>query len=209
VPTPAAVPALLPLSLLEAIRNLDTPVEDGLDELAEEIVVRRLGLSPTVAAQIQRYRAAAAREGTVELDEVVSVLRLVSRRPDASLVFADAGRRAARYAVRSRGRSARTFARVSPTALARRVSLRAAARLARQVFDGELKAPAHGTEVRMADPLSILAVPDGAACTFYGSAYGELLRCLTAFEGAMLHERCRARGDDACVWRSAAAEVYE
>jgi hypothetical protein len=209
VPTPPAVPALLPLSLLEAIRNLDTPVEDGLDELAEEIVVRRLGLSPTVAAQIQRYRATAEREGTVELDEVVSVLRLVSRRPDAALVFADAGRRAARHAVRSRSRSARTFARVSPAGLARRVALRAAARLARLVFDGELRSPAQGTEVRMADPLSILAVPDGAACAFYGSAYGELLRSLTAFEGAMLHERCRSRGDDACVWRTAAAEVYE
>lgn len=209
MPTPAAVPALLPLSLLEAIRNLDTPVEDGLDELAEEIVVRRLGLSPTVAAQIQRYRAAAEREGTVELDEVVSVVRLVGRRPDAPLVFADAGRRAARYAARSRGRSARTLAKVSPTALARRVSVRAVARLARDVFGGELAAPAGGTEVRMADPLSILAMPDGTACTFYGSAYGELLRSLAAFEGAMLHERCRGRGDDACVWRSAAAEVYE
>jgi hypothetical protein len=209
VPTLPAVPALLPLSLLEAIRNLDTPVEDGLDELAEEIVVRRLGLSPTVAAQIQRYRAVAERDGTVELDEVVSVLRLVGRRPDAALVFADAGRRAARYAARSRGRSVRTFARVSPSALARRVSLRAAARLARQVFDGELRAPEHDTEVRMTDPLSILAFPNGAACAFYGSAYGELLRCLTAFEGAMLHDRCRSRGDDACVWRSAAAEVYE
>jgi hypothetical protein len=209
VPTPAAVPALLPLSLLEAIRNLDTPVEDGLDELAEEIVVRRLGLSPTVAAQIQRYRTVAGREGTVELDEVVSVVRLVGRRPDAPLVFADAGRRAARYAARSRGRSSRTLARVSPTALARRVSLRAAARLARQFFGGELRAPDGGTEVLMADPLSILALPDGAACSFYGSAYGELLRSLTAFEGAMLHERCRSRGDDACVWRTAAAEVYE
>ncbi len=209
MPTPPAVPALLPLSLLEAIRNLDTPVEDGLDELAEEIAVRRLGLSPTVAAQIQRYRAAAEREGTVELDEVVSVVRLVGRRPDAPLVFADAGRRAARYAARSRGRSARTLARVSPMALARRVSVRAVARLARDVFGGELAAPAGGTEVRMADPLSILAMPDGTACTFYGSAYGELLRSLAAFEGAMLHERCRGRGDDACVWRSAAAEVYE
>jgi hypothetical protein len=209
VPTPAAVPALLPLSLLEAIRNLDTPVEDGLEELAEEIVVRRLGLSPTVAAQIQRYRTAADREGTVELDEVVSVLRLVGRRPDAPLVFADAGRRAARYAARSRGRSARTFARVSPRGLARRVSLRTVARLARQVFGGELRAPTGAAEVRMADPLSILALPDGAACAFYGAAYGELLRSLTAFEGAMLHERCRSRGDEACVWHSAAAEVYE
>jgi len=55
VPKPTAA-ALIPLSLLEALRNLDTPVEDGMDELAEEIAVRRLGLSPTVAAQIQRYR---------------------------------------------------------------------------------------------------------------------------------------------------------
>lgn len=209
MPIPPAVPALLPLSLLEAIRNLDTPVEDGLDELAEEIVVRRLGLSPTVAAQIQRYRTTAEREGTVELDEVVSVLRLVGRRPDASLVFADAGRRAARYAARSRGRSARTLARMSPAAVARRVSVRAAARLAREVFDGELRVPDGNTEVRMADPLSVLALPDGAACAFYGAAYGELLRSLTAFEGAMLHEHCRSRGDDACVWRGAAAEVYE
>jgi len=209
VPTSAAVPALLPLSLLEAIRNLDAPVEDGLDELAEEIVVRRLGLSPTVAAQIQRYRTAADREGTVEFDEVVSVLRLVGRRPDAPLVFADAGRRAARYAARSQSRSARTLARVSPARLARRVSLRAAARLARRFFWGELRAPAGPTEVRMTDPLSIVAFPDGAACTFYGSAYGELLRSLTAFEGAMLHEHCRSRGDEACVWRTAAAEVFE
>jgi hypothetical protein len=101
------------------------------------------------------------------------------------------------------------MARVSPAGLARRVALRSAARLARRVFGGDLKAPEHDTEVRMTDPLSILAVPDGAACAFYGAAYGELLRCLMAFEGAMLHERCRSRGDDACVWRSAAAEVYE
>jgi hypothetical protein len=77
------------------------------------------------------------------------------------------------------------------------------------VFGGELRAPDSVTEVRMTEPLSIVAVPDGAACAFYGAAYGELLRGLTAFEGAMLHAHCRARGDDACVWRSAAAEVYE
>ena len=209
MPTPAAVPALLPLSLLEAIRNLDTPVEDGLDELAEEIVVRRLGLSPTVAAQIQRYRTAAEREGTVELDEVVSVLRLVGRRPDAALVFADAGRRAARHATRAARAVGPDAGADLAGGVGRRVALRAAARLARRVFDGELRSPAQGTEVRMTEPLSILALPDGAACAFYGAAYGELLRCLTAFEGAMLHERCRSRGDDACVWRSAAAEVYE
>jgi len=209
VTTATAVPAIIPLSLLEAIRNLDTPVEDGLEELAEEIVVRRLGLSPTVAAQIQRYRQAADRDVAIDLDEVVSVLRLVGRRADAPLVFADAGRRAARYAARSRARPARTLARVSPAAVGRRIALRAVARLSRDVFGGDLRAKSQGSEVSMSEPISILALPDGAACAFFGSAYGELLRSLTAFEGAMLHEQCRSRGSEACVWRSAPAEFYE
>jgi hypothetical protein len=209
VPTLTAVPALIPLSLFEAIRNLDTPVEDGLDELAEEIVVRRLGLSPTVAAQIQRYRQAAEREGSVDMDEAVSVLRLVGRRADAPLVFADAGRRAARHAARRRGRPAHTLARVTPTGIGRRIALRNAARVAQRVFGAELRADGQGSEVRMSDPLSIAALPDGAACAFYGAAYSELLRSLTDFEGAMVHQRCRGRGDSDCVWQSAPVEMYE
>jgi hypothetical protein len=203
------VPALIPLSLLEAIRNLDTPVEDGLDELAEEIVVRRLGLSPTVAAQIERYRQAAIRKGAVELDETVSVLRLVGRRADANLVFADAGRRAARYAARIRGRSSRTLARLSPRRVARRLALRSAAQLGRSIFGAELKARSQEVEFRMDAPLSIVALPTGEACVFYGSVYQELLRGLTGFEGALIHERCKSRGDQMCSWRTALAEVYE
>lgn len=208
MPKPS-VPALIPLSLLEAIRNLDTPVEDGLEELAEEIVVRRLGLSPTVAAQIQRYRQAADKGGSVELEETISVLRLIGRRSDAPLVFADAGRRAARYAARSRARSSRTLARVSPGGMARRWALRSAARLSRRIFGGELRPRPHDVEVRMTAPLSIDALPTGEACVFYGAVYQELLRALTGFEGALIHEHCRSRGEEACVWRTAVAEVYE
>ena len=207
--TSPAVPALIPLSLLEAIRNLDTPVEDGLDELAEEIVVRRLGLSPTVAAQIQRYKQTAERDGGVDADEVISVLRLVGRRADAPLVFADAGRRAARYASRVHARPAWTLSRVTAGGLTRRIAQRSATHLARRAFGGDLRPGSDGVQVRMAEPLSFKAFPDGSACDFYGAAYGELLRRLTGFEGAMLHDRCRARGDDACVWQSAAAEIYE
>ena len=208
VPKPTAA-ALIPLSLLEALRNLDTPVEDGMDELAEEIAVRRLGLSPTVAAQIQRYRQTAERGGTVDTDEVLSVLRLVGRRPDAALVFADAGRRAARYAARSRGRSSRTLVRLSPRGIARRLALRSVARLARSIFDGELSERAGTIEIRMTTPLSIVASPGGEACLFYGSAYQELLRGMIGFEGALLHEGCVSRGQPVCLWRTAEAEVYE
>jgi hypothetical protein len=61
----------------------------------------------------------------------------------------------------------------------------------------------------MTAPLSIEALPTGEACVFYGAVYQELLRSLTGFEGALLHERCRSRGEEACVWRTAVAEVYE
>jgi hypothetical protein len=145
----------------------------------------------------------------VELDETVSVFRLIGRRVDADLVFADAGRRAARYAAKARGRSSRTLAKVSPGGVARKLALSSAARLIRTIFGGEVKSQSHDLEVRMSAPLSIVALPTGEACVFYGSVYQELLRGLTGFEGALIHEGCRARGEDACVWRTAMAEVYE
>ena len=54
----STVPALIPLSLLQALRNLDAPLDDGLEELASEMVAKRFGLSETVAAQIERYEEA-------------------------------------------------------------------------------------------------------------------------------------------------------
>ena len=199
------IPAFIPLSLLEAIRNLDTPLEDGLDELSPEIVSKRLGLSPTVAAQIARYKADAEKSAPVAEAEAVSVFRLVGRRPDASLVFADAGRRAARYAARS----APALLKVAPGGVGRRMAGRAVRRAARAAFAADLKTPATRPEVRMVVPLSIAAWPGGEACSFYRSAFAELLRTLTGFEGTMRHEACRGRGDAACVWRAERAEGYE
>ena len=80
----AATASVLPLSLLEAMRNLDTPIDDGLSELAPELIAKRLGLSTTVASQIERYRDAADQGDRVPLDELVSVFKLVSRRSGAT-----------------------------------------------------------------------------------------------------------------------------
>jgi len=57
-------------------------------------------------------------------------------------------------------------------------------------------------------PLSLRALPDGQACSFYGAALAETLRVLTGFEGAMVHMGCRGRGDDTCRWQAAAVEGY-
>lgn len=205
--TDVDIPAFVPLSLLEAIRNLDTPVEDGLDELAPEIVTKRLGLSSTVAAQIERYRGRTERDASVPADEAVSVFRLVGRRPDAPLVFADAGRRASRYA--TRGVATRTLMKVAPSAVGRRLVNRSASRVARDAFAADLRHPAGGAEARMDAPLSIAAWPAGEACGFYSAALTELLRTLTGFEGTVRHESCRGRGDRDCIWRAVRAEGYQ
>ena len=201
-------PAIVPLSLLEALRNLDTPVGDGLEELAGEIVAKRFGLSGTVAAQIQRYQDAYRRGLPVPLEETVAVFRLVSRRPDAALVYADAGRRAARYAARGAALPVRMVLGTAPGFVRRRVGAGAAARAARRIFAASLVVRGRAAEAVVAQPLSLLATPEGRACSYYGAALAELLRTLTGFEGAMVHARCRGRGDDTCRWQAAAAEGY-
>ncbi|MBK6421936.1 MAG: hypothetical protein IPI38_06700 [Gemmatimonadetes bacterium] len=197
------------MSLLEALRNLDTPVEDGLEELAGEIVAKRLGLSSTVAAQIARYQDQVRRGEPVSVDEAVSVFRLAGRRPDAALVFADAGRRAARYAGRSAPVLARAATRLVPGGLGRSLGAGAAQRAARKVLGLELTVGESGAMAEIAKPLSILALPEGEACAFYASALAELLRLLTGFEGAMVHEQCRGKGDDSCRWRATAVGGYD
>jgi hypothetical protein len=201
------VHAVIPLGLLEAMRNLDTPIDDGLAELAQEMVSKRLGLSSTVALQIERYREAAERDESIALDEAVSVFRLVSRRPDAQLVFADAGRRSARLAARKAAGS--VAIRLSPRPIRRRLGIRSSRRVARRVFWADLTPLGPLAEVRLSDSLATRAGAEGDGCYFYGAVFAELLRLLAGFEGAMLHDHCRARGDSTCYWRAAAVEGYD
>ena len=196
------VHSIVPLAVLEAIRNLDTPVEDGLSEFADELLSKRLGMSATVAMQVHEYDGLARRDARVDAAHVEALLRLVGRRPDAELVFADAGRRAARRAVARTAGLMRGAARAAPRALGFRVARRAA----RAVLGAELRRDQHVPVARVADPLAIRATPDGAACTLYGAAFTELLRLLAGFEGAMLHVSCRGAGGAACEWRAAAPD---
>jgi hypothetical protein len=191
--------SIVPLAVLEAIQNLDTPVEDGLGEFADELLVKRLGLSATIRTQLAEYEALVRRDARVAGDHVEALLRLVGRRPDAELVFADAGRRAARRGVRRTFAGARVLAGLAP----RSVGYAVAARVGRVVLGGSLTREARIPLVRVSDPLAVRATPDGAACGLYAAAFAELLRLLAGFEGAMLHTVCRARGGARCEWRAA------
>src|SRR5258706_5436749 len=96
--SPAVVHSIVPLTVLEAVKNLDTPVEDGLTEFAEELLVKRLGLSPTVAMQLAEYEQLVRRDARVDAAHVEALLRLPGRPPASRPGFADAGRRGARGA---------------------------------------------------------------------------------------------------------------
>lgn len=199
--------AIIPLSLLQAVRNLDTPLDDGLAELPAETVTRRLGMSTTVAAQIERYREAADENRPVPAEDIVQIFRLVGRRPDAPLVYSDAGRRAARLAAR-RERPSRTAGWVLPRGVRRRMGERRAARIGSRIFGLTVDRDAPGIGLRLTESLATVAGATGPGCYFYSALLGELLRVTAGFEGAMVHERCFARGDQACQWRTAEAEGW-
>src|SRR5258708_11772785 len=66
--------------------------------------------------QLERYEGLVRRDARVEADQLEALLRLVGRRPDAELVFADAGRRAARRAARRVFPIRRLLAHIGPRA---------------------------------------------------------------------------------------------
>src|SRR5256884_774433 len=148
--------------------------------------------------QLREYEGMVRRDAAADRSHVEALLRLVGRRPDADLVFADAGRRAARRAVRRLFVLTRLAARAGPRAF----GYVPAGRAARAVFDGELRRESHIPVARVGDALAVQATPDGAACALYGAGFTELLRLLVGFEGAMLHVSCRATGGEVCEWRA-------
>ena len=205
--SPPTVHAIVPLAVLEAIRNLDTPLDDGLPaELAPETFTKRLGLSSTVAAQIERYREMAEKGSHVGDDEAVQVFRLAGRRADATLVYSDAGRRAARLAAKTRGGKPSAFWRIFPRSVRRRAGERSAGRALERVFGIHLSREPAGATIRLTETLATRAGFEGTGCYFYSALVAELLRVTSGFEGSMVHDRCRSRGDDACHWKAAEAD---
>jgi hypothetical protein len=182
------------------MRLQDVPVDDGLDELHVELTTRRLGMSHTVAREIDRYRGLAERNQRVDRESAIALLQLAGRRTDASLLFADAGRLAAELAVRRVGAVRRGTWTTLPGFVRRRAGLRLARRLARDIFDVDLRRDGSRLEVQASGTVFVEATPDGSACRLVGSATATLLRTLLDFEGAVQHESCQASGGPECRW---------
>ena len=197
------VHAIIPLALLEDMRQLDAPAPETPTEYQAELSTKRLGTSGTVAAQIERFEALARRNARVDAAEVAGLLRLAGRRGDASLVFANAGRRAAEHAAARASRVRRLVWRMLPGFARDRAGFRLARRAAESTLGVTLSREGPRVIAVARDLPSASATPDGSACGLYGSAVAALLRTFTEFDGALMHAGCRAQGAPECHWQSA------
>ncbi len=196
----ATVDALLPLSLLEAVRDIDTPEGDFETEFVPELRNKRFGLSETVYAQIRRYSEAVRRKQRSSYDEAVALARLIGRRPDAEAVFREAGRVLAQASYVTVSPIWRRVLRAVPGVIARPLALRRTRKLARRYLNGTISR--RGNAVLLEVPVSVTAdaTAPTAGCSYYETSLREILRLLTGSANSVEHVRCSARGEGSCQW---------
>ena len=198
----ATVDALLPLSLLEAVRNVDTP-SDQLDaEYVDELRNKRLGLSDTVYAQIKRHSEAVKRGQRTAQEESVALAKLIGRRPDAEAVFRAAGQYMARQSYRTISPVTRKLMRLMPSALARPLAFRHAKKIAARYLNGNVRRVGNFLLVDVPRSITIGTAPGTIGCTYYEATLRELLLLLIGSIGAVEHTRCAGRGEGTCEWRA-------
>jgi hypothetical protein len=198
----ATVDALLPLSLLEAVRDIDTPAGDFETEFVPELRNKRFGLSETVYAQIRRYSDAVKRNQRSSYDEAVALARLIGRRPDAEAVFREAGRVLAHATYVTVSPFTRRMLQSVPGMLSRPMALRRTRKLARRYLNGTIAR--RGNSVLLEVPASVTAdaAQRAAGCAYYETSLREILRLLTGTASSVEHVRCSARGEGSCQWRA-------
>jgi predicted hydrocarbon binding protein len=197
----STVDALLPLSLLEAVRDVDKPAD--LDaEFVDELRNKRLGLSDTVYSQIRRYSEAVRKGQRAQHDESVALARLIGRRPDADAVFRAAGRYLAREAYRTINPVTRKLMRWLPSILARPLALRRARGIAHRYTNGSVRRVGGYVLLDVPRSVTLNTAPGSIGCAYYEALLRELLALLIGGVGSVDHVRCAGRGEGSCEWRA-------
>lgn len=197
----ATVDALLPLSLLEAVRDVDTP-GDLESEFVDELRNKRLGLSDTVYLQIKRYAEAVRKRQRAAQDEAVALAKLIGRRPDAEAVFRAAGRYLAREAYKTVNPFSRRMLRLLPSLIARPLALRRARGVAGRYASGSVRRVGGYVLLEVPRSVTLNTAPGSVGCSYYEAMLRELLRLLIGGVGSVDHVRCAGRGEGTCEWRA-------
>lgn len=197
----ATVDALLPLSLLEAVRDVDTPAD--LDsEFVDELRNKRLGLSETVYLQIKRYTDAVRKGQRTAQEESVALAKLIGRRPDAEAVFRAAGRYLARESYGTVNAVTRNLMRALPSVLARPLAFRRARSLVMRYANGTMRRVGGYVHLEVPRSVTLNSAPSSVGCAYYEAMLRELLRLMIGAVGSVDHVRCAGRGEGVCEWRA-------
>lgn len=197
----ATVDALLPLSLLEAVRDVDTPAD--LDsEFVDELRNKRLGLSDTVYLQIKRYTDAVRKGQRTAQDESVALAKLIGRRPDAEAVFRGAGRYLAREAYSTINPVTRKLLRFLPSFLARPIALRRVRKIAARYANGIVRRVGGYVLLEVPRSVTLNTAPASIGCAYYEAMLRELLHLMIGGVGSVDHVRCAGRNEGTCEWRA-------
>ncbi|HEY6090219.1 MAG TPA: hypothetical protein VD771_10585, partial [Gemmatimonadaceae bacterium] len=137
---PGTVNAIVPLSLLEAVRSVDIPEGEDVDvEYVQEHRNKRLGLSDTVIAQIRRYKEALKRNQQISIDEASGIARLIGRRSDAEGIFVRAGTIVADRVYEMISATTRQVIHILPGFLARPLAFRQVKKAGEKYFGASVR----------------------------------------------------------------------
>ncbi|HUF51679.1 MAG TPA: hypothetical protein VMN60_12705 [Longimicrobiales bacterium] len=191
-----------PLAVLESVRTHDRPEEALEDEDFTVSMSRRLGMTGMVGIQIHRYETTQRAGGTVRLDEVMGLIRLVLRRADAEPILHETGQRLARHYFR---RTPHLWQRVlhrAPNKLGLSSTRRAAQRALHAIHAGDDIQIIKPLTVRITNCSSARLDNAGTGCTMIAGLLEELLLLYTGQQRTVTHTDCITRGGRVCEWQA-------
>lgn len=195
----AGVRPLVGLTLLEALRDLDLPSETFEDEDVNATMPRRFGVSRVMAVQIRRYEEAVKARRRMDEEELVHLLRLVTRRPDSEEIFELAGERLA-----GSFHETRRWHRLLPLRLRRRFAIRDLRRRLRDLFGLPfVPVTADRLALEAREDLLVRGDPGGEACMLVQGFLRTAARRHLPDVRDALHSECMALGASRCRWRVA------
>lgn len=190
------VAAAFPLALLESVRSHDRPGEILEDEDLTVSLPRRLGLTGVVETQIQRYEAAQRTGRAVPLNEVMSLFRLVMRRPDAEPILRETGQRIARWSNRNRPALWAAVLHRAPAGLAMHFARRSVVRTLNRLRAGSGITAGKPFNIAITECITARVEDSPPACTMITGLIEEQLLISTGRAHRVVQTSCGTR----CQW---------
>lgn len=192
---------MVALRLLEAMRDMDLPLELLEDEDPTQTIPRRFGLSDVVDRQIRTYKEDIRKRVRLTDEEMEGLFRLVIRRPDSPAVFHRVGKLLAERQRPSRW--TRILPRPIRFALARSRTRKLLKRLFGRSIGGFGKGP---FSVEGRSLVFVEVDPGGDACELLSGFAQEVLEQVVGGTARVRHTLCQGRRDELCRWEGEIVE---